>query len=188
MRNVEAGKEKAEGFIEGLGRDIKKLLERLSAGKEMELLPVKPRRETVVIGGGISGIECALRLSEEGFPVMIIEKSNKLGGVLRNIPEFYNSDISPSKFLEEKIEALKSSSEINILLNSEVSSIEGDAGNMKVTLCDESDGDEILCGAVVLATGVESGIAEDIKKKIPEDERIMSLSGFCSKSVEIIER
>lgn len=185
--NNERENKDLSAIIENAGRDIKNLLSRLAKGKELEFLPANPRREAVVIGAGISGIECALSLAGEGFSVTIIEKSNELGGVLRHIPEFYNSDVSPSKFLEEKIEAVKSQSEIKILLNSEVSAIEGEAGNMKVTLCGEAEGDEILCGAVVIAAGVNSSIAENIKERIPEDERIISLSEFCGKSGEIIE-
>eukprot|EP01116_Phalansterium_solitarium_P025099 TRINITY_DN9436_c0_g1_i2.p1 TRINITY_DN9436_c0_g1~~TRINITY_DN9436_c0_g1_i2.p1 ORF type:complete len:388 (+),score=82.30 TRINITY_DN9436_c0_g1_i2:864-2027(+) len=46
----------------------------------MDLQSTTPPPTTVVVGGGMSGIACALRLSECGVPVIIIEPRNRLGG------------------------------------------------------------------------------------------------------------
>ncbi len=36
----------------------------------------------VVIGGGISGLACAFRLQQRGIPVILFEKSDRVGGVI----------------------------------------------------------------------------------------------------------
>ena len=39
----------------------------------------------LIIGGGAAGMNAALSLAEQGFPVHLIEKSDQLGGNLRNL-------------------------------------------------------------------------------------------------------
>jgi predicted NAD/FAD-dependent oxidoreductase len=39
-----------------------------------------PHDQVVVVGGGISGIACALRLQEAGIAVRVVERSHRLGG------------------------------------------------------------------------------------------------------------
>src|ERR687896_497949 len=40
-------------------------------------------REAIVIGAGISGLACAYRLKSLGVDVALIEKSDRVGGVMR---------------------------------------------------------------------------------------------------------
>jgi protoporphyrinogen/coproporphyrinogen III oxidase len=39
----------------------------------------------IVIGGGISGLACAFRLKQRGIPFLLLEKSNRFGGVIQSI-------------------------------------------------------------------------------------------------------
>jgi protoporphyrinogen/coproporphyrinogen III oxidase len=41
----------------------------------------------IVIGGGISGLACALRLKQRGIPFLLLEKSNRFGGVIQSIQQ-----------------------------------------------------------------------------------------------------
>ena len=41
----------------------------------------------IVIGGGISGLACAFRLKQRGIPVLLLEKSQRFGGVVQSIRE-----------------------------------------------------------------------------------------------------
>jgi oxygen-dependent protoporphyrinogen oxidase len=41
----------------------------------------------IVIGGGISGLACAIRLKQRGIPVLLLEKSERFGGVAQSIRE-----------------------------------------------------------------------------------------------------
>jgi protoporphyrinogen oxidase len=43
------------------------------------------RREILVVGAGLAGIFTAYKLSMEGYDVLLVEKSEKLGGLLRTI-------------------------------------------------------------------------------------------------------
>ncbi|NLB29824.1 MAG: FAD-dependent oxidoreductase, partial [Clostridiales bacterium] len=56
-------------------------------GRELEmkyaLAPVKRQKKILVIGGGIGGMQAALTAAERGHRVILCEKSESLGGVLR---------------------------------------------------------------------------------------------------------
>ncbi len=41
----------------------------------------------IVIGGGISGLACAFRLKQRGIPFLLLEKSNRFGGVVQSVQE-----------------------------------------------------------------------------------------------------
>ncbi|MCD2187441.1 NAD(P)/FAD-dependent oxidoreductase [Actinomycetospora soli] len=46
----------------------------------------QPRTDVLVIGGGISGIACALALTAAGVPVRVLERSGRVGGRLSSPP------------------------------------------------------------------------------------------------------
>ncbi len=43
--------------------------------------------QTVVIGGGISGLACAFRLCQLGIPVLLLEQSQRVGGVIDSVQQ-----------------------------------------------------------------------------------------------------
>ena len=50
-------------------------------------------KNAIVVGSGVAGINSAIKLSEEGFNVTIVEKENKIGGVVNNsLPSFRFDD------------------------------------------------------------------------------------------------
>jgi 2,4-dienoyl-CoA reductase (NADPH2) len=54
-------------------------------GREFELTlqPKKDERPILVVGGGVAGCECALRLVQRGYAVTLWERANALGGQLK---------------------------------------------------------------------------------------------------------
>ncbi|MFQ6120484.1 MAG: FAD-dependent oxidoreductase, partial [Methanosarcinales archaeon] len=46
---------------------------------------VSVTQRALVIGGGIAGMTCALDIAKNGYPVYLLEKEEKLGGLLRNV-------------------------------------------------------------------------------------------------------
>lgn len=72
----------------------------------------------IVIGGGISGLACAFRLKQRGIPFLLLEKSNRFGGVIQSIQQDgFLFERGPQSFtltapLNELIEAAGLSSEL----------------------------------------------------------------------------
>ena len=60
---------------------------RLLEGRTEFQVPV--RRATLVIGGGVSGIQAALDLADAGYPVVLLEKRPSIGGIMAQLDKTY---------------------------------------------------------------------------------------------------
>jgi NADPH-dependent glutamate synthase beta subunit-like oxidoreductase len=86
--------------------DLEKAVVQYGANAKIKKLPIRDNNKKVaIIGGGISGLTCAIDLRSKGYLVTIFEKDNTLGGRLRKKTE----DIIPSSILEEEIDNIQKS-------------------------------------------------------------------------------
>ena len=77
-------------------------------------MPPKDKR-IAIIGGGICGLACALRLSTRKYDVTVFEKSDKIGGHLY--------DVADSKIFLEDIELQFSFESYSLVLNREINDL-----------------------------------------------------------------
>lgn len=71
------------------------------------IAPAKTRKRMVVIGGGPSGMEAACRLDEAGHDVVLLERSDRLGGTLRFASLAYEPNERLLNWLRRRIAASK---------------------------------------------------------------------------------
>ena len=88
----------------------------------------------LVVGGGISGLTAALEAAECGKQVILVEKNPTVGGRVSQLYKYFPKLCIPSCGLEINLRRLKANKNLRLLTMTEVSSIEGDTGNYKVTL------------------------------------------------------
>ena len=110
---------------------------------------------SLVIGGGIAGIQAATDLAHQGFPVTLVEKEAKLGGrfVAPNLKSLYPNMRSAKDVLKEKLKVLKESG-AKVLTGTTVDAITGYVGNFEATLSGKVN-ETIQVGAIVLAFGAD---------------------------------
>lgn len=77
-------------------------------------LPSK-NKEVIIVGAGISGLACALKLTEKNYNVTVYEKENRIGGRLWSV-------LQPEIFLEE-IERQFAKRSYKLLLNNELNEL-----------------------------------------------------------------
>jgi len=111
---------------------------------------IKIDQKALIIGGGISGMQCALDLDAQGFEVYLIEKEEKLGGRLNHLQHLYPFGISAKEFLENKLEEIKKS-KIKVRTNCKIEDIKGYVGNFDVL----TSSGHIKTGTIVIATGAD---------------------------------
>jgi len=90
--------------------------------------------DVMVVGAGISGIQAALDLATSGYKVFLVEKAPAIGGKMAQLDKTFPTNdcsmcIESPKFIE-----CDRHPNIEILTYAEVDSVEGKAGNFKVTL------------------------------------------------------
>jgi heterodisulfide reductase subunit A-like polyferredoxin len=115
-------------------------------------IPVIQR--ALVIGGGVAGMNAALGLADQGFPVVLVEKEDKLGGMANRLTAtIEGADVG--MYLEKLIQKVTSHSQIQVLTRSLIVGFSGFKGNFttEVLVGPGMYERKIDHGVVVLATG-----------------------------------
>jgi len=109
--------------------------------------------KVLVIGGGITGIQAALDLSQLGFSVTLLERESELGGKLKQLSALFPRGESARDFLAEKKRQLEANNNIRIATGAEIESVDLQPSGYKVSLKGGTDSLEV--GAAVIATGFD---------------------------------
>jgi heterodisulfide reductase subunit A len=104
------------------------LLESLEE-KKVDVVP-----ETMVIGGGVSGLYAALDIANSGYKVHLVEKTPSLGGHVAQLDRTYTSLDKVSSILTPRMIEIGAHPNIDLMTYSEVENIEGYVGNYKATV------------------------------------------------------
>ncbi|MBF0257883.1 MAG: FAD-dependent oxidoreductase [Desulfamplus sp.] len=91
------------------------------------------KKSVLVIGGGISGMEAALSVADQGFKAILVEKSESLGGNATKLRATWQGEpIQP--WLNHLITRVSDNPNIELYLDTEVKSTTGTLGNFITTL------------------------------------------------------
>jgi heterodisulfide reductase subunit A len=136
---------------------------RLAVGRVIASRPVTKDKHTclpsaLVIGGGVSGMTSALAIADSGYDVHLVERSQSLGGNLRNlyyVAEGYN----PQRLLRDQINRVRAHTRIMVHTRTEVVNHSGHVGHFVTELQTRrnghSDSIQIEHGVTIVATGAQ---------------------------------
>jgi len=93
---------------------------------------VNPR--VLVIGGGIAGIQAALKIADTGHKVYLVEREPSIGGRMMQLDRVFPTLESSSYILAPKMAAVASHPNIELMTYSEVEEVCGYAGNFKARI------------------------------------------------------
>ncbi|MDX1700544.1 MAG: FAD-dependent oxidoreductase, partial [Melioribacteraceae bacterium] len=121
----------------------------------LEATEVETTKHILVIGGGIAGMQSALDLHNMGFEVTLIEKSDHLGGRVKDLHSVFPGDKNDNNPAHNLVKQINESG-IKYLLNTEVKNISGYVGNFEVTTESKGgiqDGHQRKVGVIIIAIG-----------------------------------
>lgn len=133
---------------------------RLLTPLEDEKITVKPA--SLVIGGGVAGMQAALDLGNQGFKTYLVEREQELGGRAYSLSMTYPTTncgiccIHDCKncILTPKTDEVYLNDNIEVITSSEVAEVTGNVGDYKVKIKDKDESiREIEVGAIIVATG-----------------------------------
>jgi NADH:ubiquinone oxidoreductase subunit E len=88
----------------------------------------------LVVGGGVGGMQASLDLAESGYKVYLVEKGPSIGGVMAQLDKTFPTNDCAMCTLAPRMVDCGRHLDIEKLPYSEVESIEGEAGNFKVSI------------------------------------------------------
>ncbi|MCL4249862.1 MAG: CoB--CoM heterodisulfide reductase iron-sulfur subunit A family protein [Anaerolineae bacterium] len=157
-----AATEKAKAIISGAVR------------RSLELAPLEPFRApinktTLVVGGGIAGINAALEIAGAGYKVLLVEREPSIGGHMAQFDKTFPTLDCAACILTPKMFDVGNSPNIELLTYSEVEQVDGYVGNFTVrirkrarkidtTLCTGCGDCWERCPAKVIDDVYESGL------------------------------
>jgi len=125
----------------------------------LDQIKLPNHRKALVVGGGIGGMKAAVDMAGRGIQVMLVEKSDRLGGRLNERGRVYPSEKMAREFVIELTQKVQADKNIEVLLNSNVTAVNGFIGNFRTVITrpfgrtGETTSTDALVGAIVMATG-----------------------------------
>jgi heterodisulfide reductase subunit A len=107
-------------------------IHRLPFNEALESIEVPVNPNVLVVGGGIAGIEAALRLAQAGKHVYMVEREPSIGGHMAMFDKTFPTLDCAACILTPKMSALGKEPNIDLLAYSEVVEVDGYVGNFKV--------------------------------------------------------
>ncbi|UCG69645.1 MAG: hydrogenase iron-sulfur subunit [Thermoplasmata archaeon] len=106
-------------------------MDAISKSKESESKKVGA---VLIIGGGISGMQYALDLADSGFKVYVLDSSPSIGGAMSQLDKTFPTNDCAMCIMAPKLVETGRHHNIQLLTNADLESVEGEAGNFKVTI------------------------------------------------------
>jgi heterodisulfide reductase subunit A len=109
--------------------------------KEVEVHPA-----TLIVGGGIAGLQAALELAAAGYPVYVVEREPSIGGHMTQFDKTFPTLDCAACILTPKMSEVGQHEKIKLFTYSELEQVEGSVGNFAVKIRKKARYvDEALC-------------------------------------------
>ena len=122
-----AATEKAKAIVSGG-------VARVIYQEPLEPLHVPIHPATLIVGGGIAGIQAALEIADAGFPVYLVEREPSIGGHMAQFDKTFPTLDCSACILTPKMVDVGNHPNITMLTYSEVQKVDGYVGNFAVTI------------------------------------------------------
>ncbi|UCC49140.1 MAG: CoB--CoM heterodisulfide reductase iron-sulfur subunit A family protein [Gemmatimonadota bacterium] len=122
-----AATEKAKALVAGA-------VHRVACQQALEPHRVSIHPRTLVVGGGIAGIQAALELADAGYPVTLVEREPSIGGHMAQLDKTFPTLDCSACILTPKMMAVGQHPNIQLLSYSEVEGLSGYVGNFVVRI------------------------------------------------------
>jgi heterodisulfide reductase subunit A len=123
----DAATQKAKAIISGG-------VARVAHHESLEPLRVPIHPATMVVGGGIAGIQAALEIADAGFHVYLVEREPSIGGHMAQFDKTFPTLDCSACILTPKMVQVGSHPNITLLTWSEVTKVDGYVGSFSVTV------------------------------------------------------
>jgi len=123
--NVDEATKKATALVNAAVR-------RVALHQPLEITHAPLNKNTLIVGGGIAGIQAALEIANAGYHVYIVEREPSIGGRMGTFDKTFPTLDCAACILTPKMVSVGHRKDITLLTYSEVDNVSGYIGNFKV--------------------------------------------------------
>ncbi|HTO93939.1 MAG TPA: NAD(P)-binding protein [Bacteroidota bacterium] len=105
---------------------------RVALHQPLEITRSPVNRATLIVGGGIAGIQAALEIANAGYHVYLVEREPSIGGRMAQFDKTFPTLDCAACILTPKMVSVGHRKDITLLTYSEVDSVSGYIGNFKI--------------------------------------------------------
>jgi heterodisulfide reductase subunit A-like polyferredoxin len=140
---------------------VRMAVEKVTLLEPLTELELEVNQAALVIGGGVAGMAAAQNLSSQGYTTYLVEKTNALGGnALKLFQTWKGEDIVSNT--QSLIDAVQADKRITVLLNAEITHVEGFVGNFTTTIRTNNTHEHTLThGVTIIATGAQELVPDE---------------------------
>jgi heterodisulfide reductase subunit A len=88
----------------------------------------------LVVGGGVAGIQASLDVADSGFKTYLLDESTSIGGTMAQLDKTFPTNDCSMCILAPKLVTAGRHPNIQLITNSSLSEVKGEAGNFEVTI------------------------------------------------------
>jgi heterodisulfide reductase subunit A len=126
-KSKDAGTEKVKALVSAAA-------ERVKHQEPLEKMFVKVNKATMVIGGGIAGLQATLELADAGYPVYLVEREPSIGGHMAQFDKTFPTLDCSACILTPKMSEVGQHENVTMYTYSELEEVSGSVGNFKVKI------------------------------------------------------
>jgi heterodisulfide reductase subunit A len=143
---------------------VRTQVEKVKHNQALQPIKVPVTKTSMVIGGGIAGIQAALDIANTGHKVIMVERSPSIGGHMSQLSETFPTLDCSQCILTPRMVEVAQHPNITLYTYAEVEMVEGFIGNFNVKIRKKAKSlDESIC------TGCGMCITKCPQKKIPNE-------------------
>jgi heterodisulfide reductase subunit A2 len=105
---------------------------RVALHQPLQITRMPVNKATLIVGGGIAGIQAALEIANAGYHVYLVEKEPTIGGRMGQFDKTFPTLDCAACILTPKMVSVGHRKDITLLTYSEVESVSGYIGNFKI--------------------------------------------------------
>lgn len=113
---------------------VRMSVEKVKRNQPLTTIEVPVTKRTLVVGGGIAGIQAALDVANAGYEVVLVEKEPSIGGHMSQLSETFPTLDCSQCILTPRMVEVYQHPKIKLMTYSEVEKVEGFIGNFTVTI------------------------------------------------------
>ena len=149
---------------------------RMSVARAARLQPLKEfdlpvNKTTLVVGGGIAGMTCALSIARQGYQVHLVEKEKTLGGMARRIHTTLEG-MDVQAYLDDLTRSIYKNPLVHVSHDATIRDVSGYVGNFTTTIETNGRIRKIDHGASVIAVGAD--VYQPSEYLYGDDERVVT--------------